>query len=104
MRCNSISAAAREKPLWGLRLRNELVSAKVSDPDLWSSVPAGIRDAKLSHSDWNAFLEFAGSVAAPSAFFDAATDVLEHGSRREANILPDELMPAAQYLDRLLSK
>ncbi|HYI97408.1 MAG TPA: SIR2 family protein, partial [Bryobacteraceae bacterium] len=99
---SSISAAAREKPQWGLELLKELVSCGLNDADLWSSVTFGIRDAKLSSSQWAAFLEFAQSAAVPCAFFEAATEVLEHGSRREMDGIPDELMPAAQRVaDRI---
>jgi hypothetical protein len=103
--CNSVSAAAREKPSWGLIYLKELVTSGLSDADLWSCVASGVRDAKLSPSEWAAFLEFAESAAAPRAFFDSVTDVLEHGSRREENTLPDELMPLAQRVaDRIWSE
>lgn len=103
--CNSIRATAREKPSWGLRLLQELESSGATDADLWSSVASGFRDAKLSLTEWSEFLGFAESAAAPRAFFDAIADVLEHGSRREADALPDELMPVAQRVaDRIWSE
>jgi hypothetical protein len=94
--CNSISAAATQNSEWGMSFLNELASSGVSEADLWSSVVAGFRNAKLSSQAWAAFLAFAVSTAAPRAFFEALTDVLEHGSTREADALPDDLMPLAQ--------
>jgi hypothetical protein len=94
--CNSISAAATQNPDWGMSFLNELASSGLNEVDLWSSVVAGFRNAKLSLQTWTVFLDFAMSVVAPNAFFEATTDVLEHGTSRETDALPDELMPAAQ--------
>jgi hypothetical protein len=96
--CNSISAAATQNPEWAMDVLKHLASSGVNEADLWSSVVTGLRGAKLSAETWAAFLEFAKSVAAPTAFFEATTDLLEHGSTRETDILPDEVMPAAQKI------
>src|SRR5439155_10362295 len=53
---------------------------------------------KLTAETWAAFLQFATSVTVPAPFFEATADLLEHGSTRETDTLPDELMPAAQKL------
>jgi hypothetical protein len=79
-----------------LTFLNELASSGLNEADLWASAVSGVRDAKLSSEEWAAFLEFAESVSAPPAFFDSLTDVLEHGSTRETDALPEELMPSAQ--------
>jgi hypothetical protein len=94
--CDSISAAATQNPEWGMSVLSELASSDVNEADLWSSVVAGLRNAKLSTQTWAAFLEFAESTVAPRAFFEATTEVLEHGSGRETDALPDALTPAAQ--------
>ena len=94
--CNSISAAATQNPEWAMSFLNELASSGLNEADLWASAVTGLRNAKLSFQTWGDFLAFAESVVAPAAFFEATTDLLEHGSTRETDSLPDELMPAAQ--------
>jgi hypothetical protein len=95
---NSISAAATKEPDWALKFLKELAASQVNEADLWSSVVVGLRNAKLSEKTWAAFLEFSNSANAPTAFLEATTDLLEYGSTREADALPNELMPAAQRL------
>ena len=94
--CNSISVAATQNPEWGMSLLNELASSGLNEADLWASLVIGLRNARLSFQAWAAFLDFVGSTVAPHAFFEAVTDLLEHGSTRETDALPDELMTAAQ--------
>ena len=94
--CGSISAAATQEPDWAMRFLKQLVSSGINEDDLWSSAVIGLCSAKLSGETWAAFLQLAASVAAPPAFFENTTDLLERGSAREADTLPDELMPVAQ--------
>jgi hypothetical protein len=94
--CSSISAAAMQEPDWAMTFLNQLASSGINEDDLWSSAVVGLSSAKLSAETWAAFLQFAVSVAAPAAFFETTTDLLERGSTREADTLPAELMPAAQ--------
>jgi len=94
--CSSISAAASQKPEWAMRFLNHLASSEIREEDLWSSAIVGLCSAKLSAETWATFLRFASSVAAPAGFFETTTDLLERGSVRETDTLPDELMPAAQ--------
>jgi hypothetical protein len=93
---SSISAAATQDPDWAIKFLNQLASSGINEDDLWSSVVPGLRSAKLSADTWAAFLQFAASAPAPAAFFEATTDLLEHGSTRGTDTLPAELMPAAQ--------
>jgi hypothetical protein len=94
--CSSISAAASQRPEWAMRFLNHLASSEIREEDLWSSAIVGLCSAKLSAETWATFLQFASSVAAPAGFFETTTDLLERGSVRETDTLPDELMPAAQ--------
>jgi hypothetical protein len=81
-----------------MRFLKQLASSGINEDDLWSSAVLGLRNARLSAETWAAFLQFATSATAPAAFFETTTDLLEHGSTRETDTLPDELMPAAQKL------
>jgi hypothetical protein len=96
--CNSISAVGTQKPEWAMNVLKHLASSGINEADLWSSAVAGLRGAKLSPETWAALLQFATTGTAPIEFFEATTDLLEHGSTRETDSLPDELMPAAQKL------
>jgi hypothetical protein len=103
--CGSISSSATKKPEWAMSFLNELASSGINESDLWSSAVMGLHNAKLSRQGWAAFLAFAASAAAPPSFFDAITDLLDYGSKRESDALPDELMPAAQRVaERAWSK
>ena len=90
--CSSISAAARQAPDWAMSFLKHLTLSGINEDDLWSSAVAGLCNAKFSAETWAAFLQLAASVTAPRAFFDTTTDLLERGSTRETDILPDELI------------
>jgi hypothetical protein len=80
--CNSISAVGTQKPEWAMNVLKHLASSGINEADLWSSAVAGLRGAKLSPETWAAFLQFATTGTAPIEFFEATTDLLEHGSTR----------------------
>jgi hypothetical protein len=100
--CSAVAAVVARKPEWGLSWVNTLVTRRLSDPDLWECVCQGWRNATLASGQWRLILALAEKVDAPNEFFQSFIDVLEHGSRRPQDALPDEHMDQAQRVaDRI---
>jgi len=96
--CNAISKAVAKRPSWGIEMVEALSSRKLVDADLWSSICHGWRNANLALEDWQSVLDLANVVEAPPAFFEAFTEVLEHGAGREQHAIPAHLMPLSQQV------
>lgn len=91
-----VSAAVRNSPQWGVEFIRALIARELNTGDLWRAACQGWRDANISELQWDLILSLAETVEAPLEFFEAFAEVLEHGSRREQNAIPDPLMAQAQ--------
>jgi hypothetical protein len=93
--CSVVSTIVAKTPEWGLSWIQTLVARKLDDSDLWTCVCQGWRNANLTSEQWKSLLDLAEQIEAPSEFFSSFADVIENGSRKEKQSLPDDLMEQA---------
>jgi len=94
--CSAVTGVVVKKPEWGIFWISTLISRYLIDSDLWQCVCQGWCNGKLGSDQWKAVLEFSNTVDAPPEFFIAFANVLENGSRREENAIPDSMIELAE--------
>jgi Domain of unknown function (DUF4020)/SIR2-like domain len=94
--CSAVAAAVAMSPEWGISWVQALSAKKLAGPVLWECVCQGWREAKLTPEQWRLVLNLVETVEAPAEFLRSFVDVLDHGSRREQNALPEDQMEQAQ--------
>jgi len=96
--CSAVSHIATKNLEWGISWIRVLIARKLNAADLWNCVCQGWRNATFDPEQWRRVLGLVETIEAPMEFFRSFVEVLEHGSRREQNALPEDQMEIAQRI------
>ena len=88
-----------KNPTWGFRFQEELIAQRLKDPDIWTQVFNGWREARLDHGNWIIWFKAVDNL--PELDFilaDGIADVLHARGPRKEWAIPVDLMDQAYAL------